>query len=326
MKDNTKNGAWPWTRLPERFGRDSGVTSFTEVFQHSWPSEKPFQDVWRELVKKVSKHPQGSLSSRAIEQLTISALSRHGQQEFENHLRLRAPVAWQDIQTQVEKSLHNLSSTVTTTNLHQCCQYARVVEAKHIKEKIVGTKMRLARLVANEDTWQRFVEVQPHRHKKRQFQGYWLRFRQRKNDYLKTCLCCGKEGHPKADCKFQTATFSICGKVGHLRAVCRNTNTHEIEKDADEPSPEVTVEAFCCMAVQDTVEDVNCEHIEIHEGRAEHRDGSKIPKSCLRTARRIKNSEKLSANSETDQNLEEWSRRSRWTNKTQAEDRELTDQ
>ena len=42
-------------------------------------------------------------------------------------------------------------------------QNARVVEAKHSKEKNVGTKMRRARLVANKDTWQRFVEVETHR-------------------------------------------------------------------------------------------------------------------------------------------------------------------
>ena len=39
-----------------------GATSFTEVFQHNWPSEKPFEDVWREWVKTVSKLPQESLS------------------------------------------------------------------------------------------------------------------------------------------------------------------------------------------------------------------------------------------------------------------------
>ena len=58
-EDATKNGAWAWARLRERFGRDSGATSFTEVFQYSWPNEKPFEDVWREWVKKVSKLPQG---------------------------------------------------------------------------------------------------------------------------------------------------------------------------------------------------------------------------------------------------------------------------
>ena len=46
------------------------------------------------------------------------------------------------------KYLHNLSPTVTTTNGHQ-----RFV-----------AKMRHARYVANEDTWQRYVEVGTHRH------------------------------------------------------------------------------------------------------------------------------------------------------------------
>ena len=30
-EDARKNGAWAWGRLRERFGRDSGATSFTEV-------------------------------------------------------------------------------------------------------------------------------------------------------------------------------------------------------------------------------------------------------------------------------------------------------
>ena len=60
-EDNTKNGAWAWAKLRERFGRASGATSSTEVLQHSWPSEKPFEDVCRECVKKVSKLPQVSL-------------------------------------------------------------------------------------------------------------------------------------------------------------------------------------------------------------------------------------------------------------------------
>ena len=58
-EDNTKNGAWAWARLRERLGRDSGVTSFTEVFQYCWPSGKPFEDVWRDRIKKVSKLPAG---------------------------------------------------------------------------------------------------------------------------------------------------------------------------------------------------------------------------------------------------------------------------
>ena len=89
-------------------------------------------------------------------------------------------------------------------------------------------------------------------------------------------MCCGKEGHKKADCKFKTSTCSNCGKGGHLRAVCRNTNTHEIEKDADEPSPEVIVEAVWCMAVRDTVDGGHCDCIEKHDVSSEHRDESKF--------------------------------------------------
>ena len=74
-----------WSRL--------GCDELYRKLQCSWPNEKPFENVWPERVKKVSNLPQGSLSSHAIEQLTISELSRHGQPELENHLRLRAPMA-----------------------------------------------------------------------------------------------------------------------------------------------------------------------------------------------------------------------------------------
>ena len=54
-EDNTKNRAWAWAGLRERFGRVTGATSFTKLFQYNRPSEKPFEDVWREWVNKVFK-------------------------------------------------------------------------------------------------------------------------------------------------------------------------------------------------------------------------------------------------------------------------------
>ena len=54
------------------------------------------------------------------------------------------------------------------------------------------------------------------------------------------------------------------------------THTHEIEKDAKEPSPEITVEAVWCMAVRDTVDDGDCDCVEEHDASSEHRDESKI--------------------------------------------------
>ena len=61
---------------------------------------------------------KGFMSSQAIEQLTISGSPRHGQPELENHLRLRAPMAWQDIQTEVEKNISPQS--VTNSHHNQC--------------------------------------------------------------------------------------------------------------------------------------------------------------------------------------------------------------
>ena len=39
-EDTTKNGAWAWAKLHEKFGRDSGATSFTELNLYSWPRER----------------------------------------------------------------------------------------------------------------------------------------------------------------------------------------------------------------------------------------------------------------------------------------------
>ena len=41
-------------------------TEANEVLQHSWPNDKPFEDVWRDWVKKVSNLPTGSLSAQAL--------------------------------------------------------------------------------------------------------------------------------------------------------------------------------------------------------------------------------------------------------------------
>ena len=118
--------------------------------------------------------------------------------------------------------------------------------------------------MANEDTWQRCAVAETH--KKRSSgsskgagegtgKGSGKDKGKGKSRASETCMCCGMEGHKKADCKFKNAACSNCGKIGHLRAVCRNTNTHEIEQDTGEPSPEVTVEAVWCMSVQNSVED-----------------------------------------------------------------------
>ena len=57
--------------------------------------------------------------------------------------------------------------------------------------------------------------------------------------------------------------------------MCRNTSTHEIEKDADDPSPEVIVVVVLCMAVQDTVDNCHCDCTEKHDVLSEHRFESK---------------------------------------------------
>ena len=106
--------ACAWASLRERFEKESGAASFTEVFQFTWPKDKPLEDVWREWVKKSSKPPQGSLTQHAIEHLATSGLQRHGQPEPEHHWLARRPnTRWQIL-------VHCLPPPVTTTDGDRC--------------------------------------------------------------------------------------------------------------------------------------------------------------------------------------------------------------
>ena len=181
-EDNTKNGTWAWARLRERFGRESGATSFTEVFQYSWPNEKPFEDVWREDVKNVSKLPQGSLSSQANEQLTICGLSRHGQPELVNFLRLRASVAWQDILTRVETYLStiycqqsprpmDISAVLTGSKCQSCGSQAHQRNDYWYKDETCKTCGKRGHLAKGMSKWKRTDTTT------RKLQRHWQRFR-----------------------------------------------------------------------------------------------------------------------------------------------------
>ena len=181
-------------------------------------------------------------------------------------------MAWQDIQTHVEKALttiyHQQSpqpmdiSAVLTGAKYQCGSQTNQRNYCWYKDetcKTRGKRGHVAKVC-------RSGNAQTPRHGSSKGTGKGSGKGSGKSKSKKrtheTCLCCGKEGHKKADCKFESATCSNCGKVVHLRAVCRNTKTREIEKNANETGPDVTVGAFWCMAVRDTFEDGHCDCIE----------------------------------------------------------------
>ena len=85
-----------------------------------------------------------------------------------------------------------------------------------------------------------------------------------------------------------------------MEAMCRNTTTHEIEQNEDEPSPEVTVEEVWCMTVRDMVKD-------------DHYNCTEDLKTC-------QNSRTFIMNIETEQDPGSWTRRSRWMNRVQLRD------
>ena len=221
-------------KLRERFGRDLGAMS---------SREKPFEDVWREWVKKVSKLPQGSLTSQAIEQLTISGLSRRGQPEPENHLSLRAPLAWQDVQAQVEKYLStiyhqqspqpmDISDVMTGSKCQSCgSQNQQRNDFWYNDEtcKICGQQGHLAKVC-------RSGNAQPLRSgnpKVTSTLGKVTQVRARSEHQKHVCAVERKDTRKRIS-NSRVRHCSNCGKFGHLRAVCRNTNTREVEKDAAE--------------------------------------------------------------------------------------------
>ena len=184
--------------------------------------------------------PQGSLSSHAIEQLTISGLSRHGQPELENHSRLRAPMAWQDIQTQVERYLSttyhhqspqpiDISAVLTSAECQSCGSQTHQRNDCWYKEKPCRTcgKRRYLTKVCRSGNAQTPRHQSPKGTCKGSGKGSGKSEGRGKKRTPEKCMCCGKEGHKTADCKSKTAECSNCGKVGHLTAVCRNTNTRD---------------------------------------------------------------------------------------------------
>ena len=101
------------------------------------------------------------------------------------------------------------------------------------------------------------------------------------------------------------------------------------------------------MAVRDTVDDGHFDCFEKHDVSSEHRDESKFTefpehrdeskiRKVIANIETDQNARKVIANIDTGQNSEKWSRRSRWMNRTEIEDKnqdmsvfvqkELTDQ
>ena len=143
-------------------------------------------------------------SSQAVEQLTISGLSRHGQ-------RLRAPMAWQDVQTQVEKDLStiyheqspqptDIGAAMTSPKCQSCggptpkgsgCWY------RDESCKTCGKRGHLAKVCRSGNAQQSRTNG-PNIVRKGAGEGFTGKGKGKgKRRPPETCLCCGKEGHRK---------------------------------------------------------------------------------------------------------------------------------
>ena len=203
------------------------------------------------------------LAVRKTVRRRVARLARHGQQELENHLSLRAPMARQDMQTQVEKYLstvyHQQSPQLVdigTAETKQKCQSCGSLTHKRSEcwyrdETCTncGKQGHMAKVCRSEKPQKQNSNSSKGTGKGNGKDSGKGKGRNRSRT-RSTCMCCGKKGHMKADCKFMYTACSNCRKIGHLRAVCRTPNTHEVEQDTEEPSPEVTVEAVWCMNLQ----------------------------------------------------------------------------
>ena len=49
------------------------------------------------------------------------------------------------------------------------------------------------------------------------------------------CVCCGKKGLKKFECRFKDSKDAPCGRTGHLRAVCKSVGKVRQVEDGDNP-------------------------------------------------------------------------------------------
>ena len=301
-EDTTKNGAWAARKVWPRIGRDE--------FHRSVPVHLAEREA---VQRRMARAGQKGLET--FTRFTELAGNRAADDQLiEKHLRLRAPMAWQEylstINHQQSPQPMDISAVMTSAQC-QCCG------SQIHQNETVGTKTKRVRNVENVDNWQRYAEVETHN---------------RKEAATKVR---GRSTHRKHTC-------SNCGHVGHSRAVCQNTNTQEIEKEVDEHIPEVTDEEAWCIAVQDVVSDGHCHCTEVvdmcpelcdesevrecpelcDESKVrectEHRDESKVRKivtnieTCHNSKKVITNIEtcpnlrEVIANSKTGKNSEKW--------------------
>ena len=140
-------------------------------------------------------------------------------------MRMRAPMAWQDVQTQVDKCLStiyhqqspqptDISAALTSAKCQTCGSQTHQRNDRWYKDEICktcGKRGHLAKVC-------RSVSAQTPRHGSPKSTGNGTRKgsdkrigkRKGKKRTPGTCLCCGQEGHKKTECKFKTATCSNC--------------------------------------------------------------------------------------------------------------------
>ena len=76
---------------------------FTQVMRLEWTGA-PFEDRWRDWTTAVARLP-APLADEALESLSIEGYQRGGARALEQALRLKSPMAWGDLQRQVEAYL-----------------------------------------------------------------------------------------------------------------------------------------------------------------------------------------------------------------------------
>ena len=140
----------------------------------------------------------------------VRGLSRHGQPSFENHSRLRAPLAWQDVQTQVEQFS-------TADFLQRGVDGCKVPEWRRLDasaKRIAGTRRNMRKSKESEGIWQLSARAEVHCRTERSSlkskgNGSGKGSGKGKTGEGKTsprthasCLGCGKAGHKNAECSF----------------------------------------------------------------------------------------------------------------------------
>ena len=256
-----QNGTIPFGRIRERFGKTTGVATFSDVFQFQLTSSDSLEDMWLRWWKLMRQVNVTSLGDDARETLTIAGLEKAKQQSLEQHLCLRAPQTWTVLCASVDQYLRTtVDSSSQPTPLEigavmstcACCGKGGHEKGRcrfrNAKCSNCGKTGHLrAMCIQREKSAGKSSPLSS----SGKSSGKGGTSRGHTDKYY----CCGQVGHRRPDCSRRNESCCLCGKRGHFSQVCRssgeNASARPVEAEPAEPEEEREIQHVWALSVCD---------------------------------------------------------------------------